>query len=304
MTGSQIISYIDKMGISLSNEQAERFVRYYELLIEWNSFMNLTAITEEEEVLSKHFADSLALWKLPHFRKLLSGSGISAGETAASSNTDPVPEKTGSGAAVRLLDIGTGAGFPAIPLKIAFPMLQVTMIDSLNKRVKFLNEVISQLKLTGICALHGRAEDFAKDVAHREQYDLVVSRAVANLSTLSEYCLPYVKVSGYFVSYKSIEAITGAEAADAVRKDTDTKKEAVSEEAVSEKPKQRNNISENEFSAASKAIKLLGGTSQETVTYLLPDTDITHCLLPIRKSSPTPKKYPRKAGLPAKEPLT
>ena len=111
----------------------------------------------------------------------------------------------------RILDIGTGAGFPAIPLKIAFPQLKITMIDSLQKRIKFLNEVISQLELTDIEALHGRAEDYAHNAAHREQYDFVVSRAVANLSTLSEYCLPYVKVNGYFVSYKSIDAISGAD---------------------------------------------------------------------------------------------
>lgn len=258
MQSSGIISYLNKFGISISESQADQFIRYYELLVEWNSFMNLTAITEEDEVLSKHFADSLALVKLPGFS-----------EKFEPADTDTASEDS-SAFGLRLLDIGTGAGFPAIPLKIAFPKLKVTMIDSLQKRVKFLNEVISRLGLTGIEALHGRAEDFAKDSAHREQYDYVVSRAVANLSTLSEYCLPYVKTGGHFVSYKSVEAISGKE---------------------------------NESAAAGKAISLLGGTAEEAVKYLLPDTEIEHCLIPILKSSPTPKKYPRKAGLPAKEPL-
>lgn len=280
MNSSDIISYMDKFGISLLPAQADQFVRYYELLIEWNSFMNLTAITEETEVLTKHFADSLSLPKLSVFANLF--SVISSDPSEINSKNDTDDQR------VTLLDIGTGAGFPAIPLKIAFPGLQVTMIDSLQKRVKFLNEVIAQLKLGGIEALHGRAEDFAKNVAHREQYDFVVSRAVANLSTLSEYCLPYVKVDGYFVSYKSIEAIGSAPSASAK---AHTNIDQSDTESVSE------------YAAAEKAIALLGGKAEDPLIYSLPDTDIDHCLLPIRKIKSTPKKFPRKAGLPAKEPL-
>ena len=148
-------------GISLTEKQTEQFLEYYKLLIEWNEVMNLTAITEFEEVLSKHFVDSCALGKA------VSMEG----------------EK-------RLLDVGTGAGFPGIPLKIVYPELEVVLLDSLNKRVKFLNAVIKNLGLTGITAIHGRAEDIAKQKEYREGFDLVVSRAVANLSSLSEYCLP------------------------------------------------------------------------------------------------------------------
>ena len=272
MKTADVVTYLEKTGISVSEDQAVQFVRYYELLVEWNSFMNLTAITEEKEVLSKHFADSLALAKLPAFSGYLSaGSSDAAADTSSADARRPD--------VCRILDIGTGAGFPAIPLKIAFPQLKITMIDSLQKRIKFLNEVISQLGLTDIEALHGRAEDYAHNAAHREQYDFVVSRAVANLSTLSEYCLPYVKVNGYFVSYKSIDAISGSNDTDAA------------------------SVKGNEADTASHAIRTLGGECETPIRYILPDTDIEHCLIPILKRSSAPKKYPRKAGLPAKEPL-
>ena len=163
-----------QFGVELNEKQLSQFQKYYEMLIEWNEKINLTAITEFEEVLKKHFLDSISIGRL-----------ISQNEE------------------ISILDIGTGAGFPGIPIKIAFPCVKVTLLDSLNKRVNFLNEVIKELSLEGISALHGRAEDFAKKKEMREQFDFCVSRAVANLTTLSEYCIPYVKEGGSFISYKS-----------------------------------------------------------------------------------------------------
>ena len=226
-----------ELGIKLSEEQKTQFLQYYELLVEWNSFMNLTAITEFDQVITKHFLDSLSLVKVCDVAQ-----------------------------AGRILDVGTGAGFPGIPLKIAFPEVEVVLLDSLNKRVKFLNEVIGQLGLSKITAVHGRAEDFARQKDYREQFDLVVSRAVANLSSLSEYCLPYVKVGGRFVSYKS------------------------------------GKLSE-ELTAAGKAIHVLGGEAKEPVYFQLTGTEDERSFGCIEKGKATPKKYPRKAGTPAKEPI-
>ncbi len=224
------------LKMELSERQLEQFLTFYELLTEWNSFMNLTAITEFQEVVQKHFLDSLALVRVCSLRQQT------------------------------LIDVGTGAGFPGIPLKIAFPELKVTLLDSLNKRISFLNTVIDTLNMKQVETIHGRAEDFAKNPVYREKYDLCVSRAVSNLTTLSEYCLPFVKVGGSFVSYKS-EKLT------------------------------------EELREAGKAIAIFGGEVENQVEWILPDSDIYRNLLVIRKNKNTPGKYPRKAGIPAKEPL-
>lgn len=238
---STLINNCKKWNIVLTEKQIKQFNQYYDLLVEWNSFMNLTAITEFDEVCQKHFLDSLSIVKAypDHYFK----------------------ENT-----FQFIDIGTGAGFPSIPIKIVFPNLKFTLVDSLNKRIKFLNEVIDQLQLSDCTAVHGRAEDLAKNSSYREQYDFCVSRAVANLSTLCEYCMPYVKVGGRFVSYKS---------------------EKITEEAEK----------------AKHAISVLGGKFERQVEFTLPDSDIYRNIYIIQKEKITPKKYPRKAGLPSKEPL-
>lgn len=224
-------------GIQLSARQKEQFDLYYQCLIETNNVMNLTAITEYKDVVYKHFMDSLSIvltsvWK---------GDG-------------------------NLIDVGTGAGFPGIPLKIVFPELKVVLLDSLNKRVHFLHEVSEKLGLTGITAVHGRAEDTGRDREYREKFDFCVSRAVAALPVLSEYCMPFVKTGGYFISYKSGKA-------------------------------------EEEIQGAQAAVTLLSGKIENTVSLTIPDTDIERTLVLIQKTAPIHKKYPRKAGTPKKEPL-
>lgn len=233
----KFLAYLKEWDIELNEKQIQQFIDYYELLVEKNKVMNLTGITEWEEVVQKHFIDSLALVRATS----LSGKA-------------------------KILDMGTGAGFPGIPLKIAFPELELVLLDSLNKRIKFLQEVIDHIGLTGIEAYHGRAEEFAKKEDFREQFDLVVSRAVANLATLSEYCIPYVKVEGSFIPYKSGE------------------------------------IAE-ELQQSKKAIELLGGELKEVKEFMLPDSDISRSLVIIEKKEKTKKKYPRMGGKPSKEPL-
>lgn len=228
---------LKEWNLSVTDEMCSQFETYYELLAEWNKVMNLTGITEKSEVYEKHFLDSLAIAKVTDLKQ-----------------------------AESLIDVGTGAGFPGIPLKIVFPHLKVTLLDSLNKRVKFLNAVIEALHLENVETLHGRAEDYAKKPEYREQYDFCVSRAVANLATLSEYCLPYVKVGGMFIPYKSGEI-------------------------------------EEELEKSGKSVRILGGNVDNFEKFLLPGSDIGRSLIMIRKTGKTPKKYPRKAGLPAKEPL-
>ena len=229
----------EKFGIRLNDHQIEQFLLFYRLLTEKNKVMNLTAITEFEEVVTKHFVDSLSLIKaIPH------------------------PEKAES-----LLDLGTGAGFPGIPLKIVYPQVPMVLVDSLNKRIGFLNELIDECRFENIRTVHARAEELALDPAYREQFQLCVSRAVANLSSLSEYCLPFVRTGGRFVSYKSGDI-------------------------------------ENELNQAKTAIHVLGGSlSEKPVRFTLPDTDMRRTLVVIDKVSRTPGKYPRRPGTPAKEPL-
>lgn len=233
----QFTKDLESLGIYLTGSQIDQFLKYYELLIEKNKVMNLTAITDFEDVLKKHFVDSVSLVKAMDLSKDL-----------------------------HVIDIGTGAGFPGLALKLAFPELKVTLLDSLNKRIQFLNEVICELGLDGVETVHGRAEDFAEPGKLRECFDLCVSRAVANLSTLAEYCLPYVKVGGFFVSYKS---------------------EKISEELVT----------------AENAVAVLGGIIERQVEYMLPDSDIYRNLVIIKKNKETLRKFPRKAGIPGKKPL-
>lgn len=231
----KFINGLNNIGVMLTEKQIQQFITYYEMLVEKNKVMNLTAITEYEEVVEKHFLDSLQIAKYVDLK----------GKT--------------------LIDIGTGAGFPGIPLKIAFPDLKVVLLDSLNKRIKFLDEVIHTLNLTDVETLHGRAEDYGKNPEYREQFDFCVSRAVANLSSLSEYCVPFVKKEGYFIPYKS------------------------------------GNIDE-ELEKANKAVFLLGGKIEKVEKFSLEDSQRSFVF--VRKVNNTAKKYPRKAGLPTKEPLS
>lgn len=231
----KFLDEVNKLSITLSEKQLEQFRIYYEMLVEKNKVMNLTGITEWDEVLEKHFLDSISLIRAIDLDRELS-----------------------------VMDMGTGAGFPGLPLKIAFPNLKVTLADSLNKRVKFLQEVIDELELENIEAIHGRAEDLAKDNDYRQKYDLSVSRAVANLSTLSEYCLPFVKIGGQFISYKSGEC-------------------------------------DEEVENSKKAVFVLGGKIKEVIKFELGESG--RSFIVIDKVNGTPKEYPRKAGTPAKNPI-
>lgn len=226
--------------VILNDTQLEQFDKYYEILIEKNKVMNLTAITEREDVILKHFIDSIALAGYYDF-----------------SNKN-----------IKVIDVGTGAGFPGIPLKIAFPDIDITLYDSLNKRINFLNEVIDTIGLDkNTCvALHGRAEEGGRNKDMREKYDLVVSRAVANMAVLSEYCIPFVRQGGYFIPYKTGKV-------------------------------------DEELESAKKAISILGGKIENTKKIVLPDSDIGRSFVFIKKIKPTPKTYPRKAGTANKQPL-
>lgn len=226
--------------LSLSDGQIAQFAQFYEDMLEKNQVMNLTGITERREVIVKHYIDSLLpTCLLPDF---------------------PKP-------GTRLLDLGSGAGFPGIPLAIAFPNLQLTLMDSLNKRIVYLTDEIVKLGLQNHTeALHARAEELARQAGQREAYDYCSSRAVARLAVLSEYCLPFVKVGGRMLAYKAGEI-------------------------------------EEELSEAQFAIKKLGGTTDQVVSFSLPDDAGKRSLVVIRKIKETPRIYPRKAGMPTKAPL-
>ncbi len=369
---TRFLNGLAQFHVKLEEKQLCQFDQYYELLIQWNRVMNLTAITEYEEVVTKHFLDSLSIVKAyPDWLELYnkdhqeiekckrdiqiskeakkdieigesmqysstseeskkdveigeskqhsstseeSKKNVEIGESKQHSSTseeskknveigDSMQYSSTSGESKKdieisekyirntliskeyknnisvlennkiykhnskkLLDLGTGAGFPGIPLKIAFPELEITLVDSLNKRVNFLNEVIKQLGLSGICAVHGRAEELGQKENYREQYDYCVSRAVAKLHLLAEYCIPFVKQGGYFISYKSGKV-------------------------------------EEEIGEANYAIQKLGGTYKNTISFLLPDSDIERSLIVIGKRKKTEKQYPRNAGRIAKKPL-
>ncbi len=227
--------YAKKIGIVLEEEQIEQFYQYEKLLLIWNEKINLTAITKPEEIILKHFIDSITIAKY-----------IGANKT--------------------LIDVGTGAGFPGIPLKIIRKDIQITLLDSLNKRVQFLNEIIKQLELKEVETIHGRVEEFGKNKKYREKFDYATSRAVANLTTLSEYLLPLVKIEGKCICMKG-----------------STVKE--------------------EIDQSQKAIAILGGKIEEIEAFQLPESDIDRHIVLLRKIKQTPAKYPRKPGTPSKEPI-
>ena len=239
--GEMLQSAIDEMKVplTLSDEQKNSFYVFYKDLIEKNKVMNLTSITEEKDVILKHFADSVAL--------ALAVPGL-------------------SGQKMKVIDLGTGAGFPGIPLAIAYPEMELTLADSLKKRILFIKEEAQKLGLKNISAVHGRAEDLARDPEFREKFDFCVSRAVANLSTLAEYCIPFIHIDGFFIPYKS------------------------------------GNI-EQEIGKSGKALQILKGTIEKICHYSLPEDAGERTLVVIRKEGQTPKKYPRKAGLPSKDPI-
>lgn len=226
-----------QLGISMTEKMEHQLIHYYEMLVEWNKVMNLTAITAFDEVLEKHFLDSISLAKYFDLQKK-----------------------------IQLIDVGTGAGFPGVPLKIFYPELNILLVDSLNKRINFLNEVISQLNFENIKAVHGRAEELARDKEYRNRFDLCVSRAVANLASLSEYCLPFVKIGGVFAAYKSIDI-------------------------------------ESEVEQSRKAVHILGGEIIDVKKFQLPDTEYSRSIVMIENKKQTSKKYPRRAGIPGKQPL-
>ncbi|WP_432662094.1 16S rRNA (guanine(527)-N(7))-methyltransferase RsmG [Wukongibacter baidiensis] len=227
-----------ELGLDIDERMIDRFIKYKDLLIEWNKKINLTGITEDKEIMIKHFLDSLACML----------TGVVRNDS-------------------KIIDVGTGAGFPGIPLKVFNENIDLTLLDSLNKRIKYLQTVCDELELSQVEFLHGRAEDYGRDKDYREKYDIAVARAVAELSVLCEYCLPFVKVNGYFIALKGPKA-------------------------------------QDEIGKAKKALSILGGEIVDTLNVNLPFSDAGHNLVIIKKTKPMPSKYPRKAGTPTKKPLT
>jgi len=225
------------VGLEFNEKKYAEFMRYKDLIKEWNEKINLTAIKEDEEIVKKHFIDSMKVFEFDQLKN-----------------------------AKNIIDIGTGGGFPGIPMKIIKPEINIVLLDSLNKRIKFLDEVIKDLQLENIKAIHGRAEDYAQEVQYREKFDIAVSRAVANLTVLSEFCIPYVKVGGYFVAMKG--------------------------PAV-----------EEEIKLSKNAIRMLGGKIEHIKKVQIEDSDLNHNLVIIKKIAGTNKKYPRKAGMVTRSPL-
>lgn len=241
---SLLFKTAEKMGIVLTKRQECQFEKYYVLLVDWNEKINLTAITEWDEVVIKHFIDSMSIVNV---------------YGSLQATIDALSGKT-------LVDVGTGAGFPGIVLKILIPELRITLMDSLDKRIKFLKLVIEELGLEGIEAVHGRVEDLARMDIYRENFDFATARAVASLPVLCEYCLPFVKTDGFFLAYKSERA-------------------------------------EEELNMSERAVKELCGKVHKTFTFLLPTTDLNRTIIEIVKTGNVSKKYPRKAGTPSKKPL-
>jgi 16S rRNA (guanine527-N7)-methyltransferase len=233
----QFVAMLAEKGINLTLRQLEQFEIYYQTLVEWNEKMNLTAITDKDEVYLKHFYDSISAAFYFDFSK-----------------------------PIQLCDVGAGAGFPSIPLKIVFPSIEVTIVDSLNKRITFLNHLASQLKLDHVHFIHDRAETFGVNPDYREKYDVVTARAVARMSVLSELCLPLVKQGGTFIAMKAVHA-------------------------------------REELEQGKKAIALLGGVVDDTFTFTLPVEESERNIIVIKKTKITPKKYPRKPGTPNKIPI-
>lgn len=234
---SELDKYLQELHIEFSDEQLKQFAIFYEILVEKNKIMNLTTIVEPEDVVKKHFVDSLSIFDIEYIKNVNN-----------------------------IIDVGTGAGFPGLPLAIALPDVKVTLIDSLQKRINFIHEVCTTCNIKNVEAFHGRAEDFGHNSKFREKYDLCVSRAVANLSTLSEYCIPFVKVGGKFISYKS------------------------------------GNVDE-EIEMAKEAMKKLDAEIEDKIKFVLPLSDIERSFVIIRKKASTKKAYPRSAGKPSKKPL-
>lgn len=237
MNEEQFVQALHEKGINLSSKQVEQFQTYFKLLVEWNEKMNLTAITDEASVYLKHFFDSISASFYEDF-------------TGKSS----------------ICDVGAGAGFPSIPLKICFPNLSVTIVDSLNKRIQFLTHLSQELGLANVHFVHSRAEDFGQNKEYRENYDIVTARAVARLSVLSELCLPLVKVGGKFIAMKAASA-------------------------------------SEELKDASKALSVLGAEKAADYSFLLPIENSERTLYVFSKTKSTPKRYPRKPGIPNKTPI-